>query len=167
MAFCRLYLADKFTETAAEIGDGALLGATHPVLDLGEGLLDGIEVGRIRGQIPEPRAHGFDHAAQLGGFVAAEIVQDDDVAGFENWHELLRDVGAEALTVDWPVEDARGGELITAQCAEEGQCAPVTVRCEGPQALALWSPPAQRRHIGLDPGLVDKDQPARIEAGLP
>jgi hypothetical protein len=43
----------------------------------------------------------------------------------------------------------------------------VTVRCEGPQAISLWSPPAQRRHIGLDPGLVDKDQPARIEAGLP
>ena len=99
--------------------------------------------------------------------MAGEIVQDDDVAGFENWNELLRDIGAEALAVDWLVEDARRGEAITAQCAEEGQCAPVTVRCEGPQELALWSSPAQRRHIGLDPDLVYEDQPARIETRLP
>jgi hypothetical protein len=99
--------------------------------------------------------------------VAAEIVQDDDIARSENRYELLRDIGPEALAVDWPVEDARSGELITAQCAEEGQCAPVTVRSEGPQALALWSPPAQRRHVGLDPGLVDKDQSAGIETRLP
>lgn len=43
----------------------------------------------------------------------------------------------------------------------------MTVRCEGPQTLALWRPSAQRRHVGLDPGLVNEDQPARIEARLP
>jgi hypothetical protein len=51
---------------------------------------------------------------QLCGFVAAEFIHDDDVAGFENRHELLSDIGTEALAADWPVEDARGCEAITA-----------------------------------------------------
>jgi hypothetical protein len=36
--------------------------------------------------------------------------------------------------------------------------------------LSFGPPPAQRSHIGLDPGLVDKDQTLRIEVflqGLP
>jgi len=37
---------------------------------------------------------------------------------------------------------------------------------EATQALALRSPAAQRGHVGLDPGLVDEDEPGRIEAPL-
>jgi hypothetical protein len=99
--------------------------------------------------------------------VTAEIVHDDDIAGLEHRQELLRDIGAEAFAVNWPIEDTRGREAIAAERSKESQCAPVTVRCEGTQALALWSPSAQRRHVGLDPGLIDEDQPAGIEAGLP
>jgi hypothetical protein len=32
---------------APGVFDGSLLSVTHPVLDFGEGLLDGIEIGRI------------------------------------------------------------------------------------------------------------------------
>ena len=65
---------------AANVVDGALLGGAHPVLDLGEGLLDRIEVGRVWRQIPEPCAGRFDEAAQGGRLVTTEIVHDDDVA---------------------------------------------------------------------------------------
>ena len=41
---------------AANVVDGALLDGAHPVLDLGEGLFDRIEVGRVWRQIPEPGA---------------------------------------------------------------------------------------------------------------
>jgi hypothetical protein len=43
----------------------------------------------------------------------------------------------------------------------------VAVRSEAAQALALGAPAAQRRHVGLDPGLVDEDELPGIEAGLP
>ena len=99
--------------------------------------------------------------------MAAEIVHDDDVAGLENGNELLLDIGAEAFAVDRSVEDARGGEPVAAQRAEEGQRAPVAVRRKAAQALALRPPAAQRGHVGLDPGLVDEDQAPGIEAGLP
>ncbi len=35
---------------AANVVDGALLGGAHPVLDLGEGLFDRIEVGEYGGR---------------------------------------------------------------------------------------------------------------------
>ena len=87
--------------------------------------------------------------------------------GLSTWHELLLDIGAEALAVDRSVEDARRGEPVAAQRAEEGQRAPVAVRGEAAQALALGPPAAQRRHVGLDPGLVDEHQSPRVETGLP
>jgi ABC-type uncharacterized transport system substrate-binding protein len=50
--------------------------------------------------------------------VAAEIIHDDDVAWFEDREELLRHIGAEALTIDRTVEDARGGQAVAAQGPE-------------------------------------------------
>src|SRR5690348_17725198 len=82
-------------------------------------------------------------------------------------YELLLDIGAEAAAIDRPVEDARGGEPIATQSTQEGQCAPVAVGGEAAQPLALRAPSAQRRHVGLDPGFVDEDQPLWIEIGLP
>ena len=53
--------------------------------------------------------------------MAAEIVEDDDVAGLECGDEELLDIGAEAFAVDEPVEDAcrpqprSGAMLVFAQ----------------------------------------------------
>ena len=151
----------------AYVVDGALLGGAHPVLDLGEGLLDRIEVGRVWRQIPEPCAGGFDQGAEGGRFVAAEIIHDDDIAGQQLWDENLLDIGAEAFAIDRPVEQTRCGEAIAAQGAEESQCLPVAMRGEATHPLALLSPSAQWGHVGLDPSLVDEDQAVGIEVGLP
>lgn len=147
--------------------DGSFLSGSHPVFDLGEGLLDRVEVGRVWRQIPEPGACGADHLPDGGRLVGAEIVHDDDVAGLEHWHELLLDIGAEALAVDRPIEDARGGKTVKPQSAEKGQCAPMAMRGKAAQAFAAWSPSPQRCHVGLDPGFVNEHQPFRIETRLP
>jgi hypothetical protein len=42
----------------------------------------------------------------------------------------------------------------------------MSMRSESPQTLASRSPTAQRRHVGLDPSFVDKDQAVRVEVGL-
>jgi hypothetical protein len=152
---------------AANVVDGALLGGAHPVLDLGEGLFDRIEVGRVWRQIPEPCAGRFDQASQGSRFMAAEIVHDDDVARLKLRNENLLNIGAEAFTVDRTVKQARRGEAVAAQGAKESQRPPVAVWCEAPHPLAFWRPSAQWGHIGLDPGFVDKDQAPGIEPGLP
>ena len=88
--------------------------AAHPVLDLGEGLLDRIEIGGVRRQIPKSGAGGLDDAAERGRLVAAEIVHDDDVARLERWQQDLFDIGTEAFAVDRPVEQAGSSKAVVA-----------------------------------------------------
>ena len=61
--------------------DVSALGEAHPVFDLGEGLLDRIEVWGIGRQEPQPCPGDADDLADGLGLVAAEIVHDDNVAG--------------------------------------------------------------------------------------
>jgi len=81
--------------------------------------------------------------------VASKIVEDDDVALAQGWQEKVLDIGAEAFAVDRPVEDARRGELIVAECTEEREGAPVAVRCKAAQAGSLLSPAPQRAMLVL------------------
>lgn len=97
---------------------------------------------------------------------ASTHVHDDDVAGLEHRHELLFDIGTKALAIDRSVKDARCRQPVAAQCADKGQRAPVAIRGEAAQALAARSPASERRHVGLDPSFIDKDQAARVEVGL-
>src|ERR1700758_889675 len=99
--------------------------------------------------------------------MAAEIVQDDDIARLERGNELLFDIGEKAFAVDRAVEDAGGHELVTAQRAEEGQRPPVAMRCKATQPVAFATPSAKRRHVGLDPSLIDEHQTSRNEPRLP
>ena len=99
--------------------------------------------------------------------MAAKVVHDDDITRLQDRYELLFDISAEVLAVDRSVEDARCGELIAAQSAEEGQGAPMAVRSKASQALAPGPPAAQRCHVGLDPGLINEDELGGIEIALP
>ena len=98
--------------------------------------------------------------------VAAEIVDDDDVAGFEGWYEHLLDVGQEAFTIDRTVDDARSRDAIATQRGEEGQRPPAAMRGFGDQPFAPGGAPVAARHVGLGPGLVDEDQAGRIKPPL-
>ena len=144
----------------------AFLGHTHPMFDFGEGLFDGVEVRGVGRQEPEPCARCFDGGAHGLGFMTTEVVHDDDVAGLQSPDKLLFDISQEARPVDRSVEDTRCRELIVAKRGQEGHGAPMAVWCKADQALALRSPATQRRHIGLDPGLVDKDKALRLKPGL-
>ncbi len=95
--------------------DGSSVGFAQQGLELCEDLLDRVEVGRVGRQEEELGAGGADGAADGLAFVAAEIVHDDDVAGLERRDEELLDIGAEALAVDRPVEDAGRIDPVAAQ----------------------------------------------------
>jgi hypothetical protein len=43
----------------------------------------------------------------------------------------------------------------------------MAVRGEAAEASALWPPAPDRRHIRLDPSLVDEDEAVRIDASQP
>jgi len=158
---------DEVADVAPSVFDGALLSLPHPVFDLGEGLFDRVEVGRVWRQVPEPGASSLDHLPDSFRLVASEIVENDDVAFVQGWQEKVLHISAEAFAIDRAVEDAGCRELVMAERAEECQGSPVAVRCEAAQAAPFGAPAPQRRHVGLDPGLVDENEPPRIKPGLP
>jgi len=145
----------------------SFLRHAHPVFDLGEGLFDRVEVRGVGRQEPEPCAGGIDGGAYGLGFMASQIVHDDNVSGLERPGELLFHIGQEARAVDRAVEDARCGEPVASQRRDEGHGAPMAMRCETAQTLALHPPAAQGGHVGLDPCLVDEHETPGIKPTLP
>ena len=68
----------------------------------------------------------------------------------------------EARAADRAVEDAWRGDAVVAQSGQKRQGFPVAVWHKCLQAFAFGFPSAQRRHVGLRPCLINKDETARI-----
>ncbi len=92
--------------------------------------------------------------------------EHDDVVALEGRNEELFDVGQKALAVDGSVEQARRLDAVVAQSGEERRRLPVAVRDLGDEPSAALRPAVEAGHVGLGPGLVDEDEPRRIDAPL-
>jgi len=136
------------------------------VFELGKDLLDGIEIGTVGRQEEELGTGPADGLSNRLALVGAEVVHDDDVTRLQRGNENLLDIGCEASPVDRTVEHAGRVDTIAAQRRYQGERFPVTMRDLGLQSLAARRPAPDRRHVGLGPGLVDEDQPSRVEAAL-
>ena len=117
--------------------DGSLLGLAHPVLDLGEGLLDRMRSGEYGG-----RYQSLAPAALIIWRMAAALWEPrlsltTMSPGSSTGTSCCLDIGAEALAIDRPVEHARCRQPVAAQRAEEGQRAPVAVRGVAAQACRM------------------------------
>jgi hypothetical protein len=157
---------EERADAAPSVFDGPLGGFAHSVFELGEDLLDRIEIGAVGRQEEHPRADSADHETDGGRLVGGEIVEHDDVALLEGWDENLLDIGGEALAIDGAVDHERRVEPIAAQSGDKGQGFPVAMRGLGHKPAAFRTPAAQRRHIRLDPCLVDENETRRVNARL-
>ena len=146
--------------------DGSLGGFAEQGLELGEDLLDGVEIGAVGGQEQEFRAGSADGLADSLALVATEIVHDDDVAWFERRYQNLLDIGEEAPPVDRSVDDARGIDAIDAERGKEGECPPAAMRHLGSEPSTPGAAAMPPRHVGLRPSLVDEDEPRGIKLAL-
>ena len=145
---------------------GPFGGFAHEVLELGEDLLDRIEVGAIGRQEQEPGADAADRFSDGRSLVAREVVHDDDIAWRERRNEALFDIVGEALAVDRLIEHARCVDAVAAQRREEGHRTPVAIRDLGMKPFADRRPASQGRHVRLRPGFVDEDEASRIKPAL-
>jgi len=141
-------------------------GLAEQVLELGEGLLDRVEIRGILGQEDQLGADGSDSAAHDLALVTAEIVQDDDVAWPQGRNQHLLDIDAEPLSVDRSIDQPGRLDAITAQGSQEGHGLPAAVRNLGFEPCASLCPSPERRHVGLGPGLIEKYQAAGIDPVL-
>ena len=145
---------------------GALGGFAEQVLELGEDLLDRVQVRRVGREEQQPCPGSADGLADGGPLVAREVVHDDDVAGRECRHEALLDIGGEAVPVDRLVEHAGRVDSVAAQRRQERHRPPMAVGHLGVKPPAAPCPASERRHIGLGPGLIDKDEALGIKPAL-
>src|SRR5262249_52669362 len=141
-------------------------GFSEEVLELGEDLFNGVQVGRVFGQEEELSSCGADELTHDFASVAAEIVHDHDVARTQRWQEDLLHVEAKAAAVDRSLEKPRRLNSVMAQSRQEGHGLPAAVRNFGGEPAPAWRPSPQRCHVGSGPGLVDEDQAGRVKPPL-
>ena len=134
--------------------------------ELCEDLFDRIEIGGVFGQKDEAGSDISDRLPHRFSLVGAEIVEDHDVAWFKGRDEELFDIGAEALAVDGPVEQAGRVDAVVAQGGEEGRGLPAAMRNLVDETLALRRPAAQAGHIGLRPRFIDEHQAPGVDEPL-
>ena len=141
-------------------------GLSEQMLELGEDLLDGVEVRGVFGQEEQLGARRADQLARGFAFVAAEIVHDDDIAGTQGREENLFEIEPEAVAIDRALEQPWRLDAIVTQRRQESHGLPAAVWNLANEPLATRRPPSQGSHIGPGPGLVDEDKPLRINAFL-
>jgi hypothetical protein len=143
----RILLAGIERECCACVGDSVVcsgFGLSQQSLELGEDLLDRIEVGRVFGQEHDARADGSDGLSHRLSLMGAEIVEDDDVARLEGWREELFDIGAEAFAVNGAVEQAGRIDAVIAQGGKKRRGLPATMRNLVDEALSFRAQPRRR-----------------------
>jgi len=118
-------------------------------------------------QVDGADAAGRDRLAHARYFVRPEVVHDDDVAVDEGRRQDRLDVSAEDDAIDVAVDDEGGGDAVVAERGDEGRGFPVAVRHGGAQPLTARAAAAGACHVGCGPGLVDEQQPCRVQAWLP
>ena len=126
----------------------------------------GFRSGEYFGRKKELGADGANELTHGFASVAAEIVQDNDIAGAKRRQKNLRHVGPKALAVDRPLDKPRRIDPVMAQCRQESHGLPTAVWNLGGQPVAARGPSPQWGHIGPGPGLIDEDQPLRFDAVL-
>lgn len=128
------------------------------MFELGEDLLYQIEVWAVGWQIEDRGTSIFNGSLDAGNFVAAEIVQDDEVPGLERRRESLLCPGSEAVAIDWTIEDAGCVDPIVPECRDKSCPFPMPVWCHAIDPLPFWTTAIARCHIGRSPSLVDENQ---------
>src|ERR1700692_651235 len=163
-------LAGEEIEEFADLSPGCLdvawLCGSDQVFDFGEDLLDRIEVGAVGRQEEQVSSPGADGVAGWLALVTAEVVEDDDLALCQGGCQYLLDVEGEEFAVDGAVDDPRRADPVVAQRRDEGHGFPMAEGRRGFETLPTRPPAAQRRHVGLDPGLIDKDQARSVNPAL-
>ena len=89
--------------------DGSACHLAQCVFELGEDLLDGIEVRAVGWQEAHCCARGFDGFPNTGAFMGNEIVHQHDFAGRQGRYKHLLNIRKEPRAIDGTFEDTRRG----------------------------------------------------------
>ena len=139
------------------------LGGAEEGLDLREGLLDRVEVGRVGREEPELSPAGLDRVAGTVAGVDREIVGDDDLVGLQGGGQPVDDVAVERVVGDGLVEQQPGAEPSQGERREQRPVLPARAGGRPVRPLTPWRPAVPAGHPEVAAGLVDPDKPSRID----
>ena len=149
-----------------KVGKGAGGGVSQVGLEFGEGHFDRIEIRAVGRKIAHARSAGGDQGLDAGDFVGGEIVEDDDVALFEFGTQHGSQIRGEDFRVDRAFDQKRSRDFLRPQRGDEGGALPVAVGNRRETTAAPGAASVTPRHLGVEAGLVDEDQPRTIQRGL-
>ena len=135
-------------------------------LELGEDLFNRVEIGGVGRQEAQRGPHPLNGCPHGRTLVAAQIVQDDDIARGERRQQTLFDIRQEAGAVERAIEDAGSGNTVVAQRRHQGQRVPVPVGPGRAQPLPPRTTAMRAGHVGLGPGLIQEHEPTRVKLAL-
>ena len=106
--------------------DNPFSGFPHQVLELGEHLLDRVQVRAVGRQEQESGPDNADRRPDRRPLVAGQVVENNDVPRLQERHQFVLHTGQEALRVDRVVEYTRGIDPIVTKYRQEGHRFPVS-----------------------------------------
>ena len=146
--------------------DRALGGFAQQGLELGEDLLDWIEVRGIGRQVTDTGSCSFNRLPHPIDLVAAQIVGDDDIAGLERGAQKVPHISQEYFSVHRAIDHQRSCQAILAQSGYERGGLPMPMRHGSDAALSSGRSPIAASHVGAGPSLIQEDQLRRIQGRL-
>lgn len=136
------------------------------MFELGEDLLDGVQIGAAGWQKEQMRPGGADRLSDRRPLVTGEIVHHHNVSGVQCGDQFMVNVSGECFGIDRPVKDPGGVDAVMAQSRDKSHRIPVPVGGVALQTLPLGGPAPQRGHVGFRPGFINKDKPRGINPTL-
>ena len=101
---------------------------------------------------------GPDGAPCAATLVAAQIIENDDVAWGQCWREHLLDIGCEQLAIDWTVDHPGRLDAVVPQGGDEGQRLPVAVRHARIKTLPAQVPTVSTTNIPIRPAIIKRSK---------
>src|SRR4051794_26930332 len=136
-------------------------------LELGEELLDGVEIRRVGREVKHTGPRGPDRLLDPGDLVTGEVVHHHRISWLQLRREHLLDVGAERLTRHGAIQHEGCDDPARPQTSDEGCGLPVPLRSCIDQTLALETPAGAPDHVRGRAGLVQEHEAVRIHVALP
>jgi len=158
---------ERDRDEAADLLEVAWTGGTQERFQFGERQLDRIEVRTVRREESNEGAHVLDRGLHLRLLMDREVVEDDDVARAQRWHQDLFDVGEERRAIHGPIEHRGRAQTLKTERGDHRVGLPVTARRVIAESGAARAAAVAPEQIGRHAAFIEKDILPRIVERLP
>lgn len=104
------------------------------------GVLNGIEIGRVRRQEFLSAAGVFNQGPDFGGLMEAGIIIDHNLSRFKSGHQTVLDIGLEERGVTGPLKHKRGEEGLVVEGINQTDALRAMARLLAPTRFPLRTP---------------------------